>query len=318
MLRETREQGRVGLRVGEQGPAARQRRPVLLAGALELVRGHQHQHLGRLRGDAFLQEGLLGRGLAQAASGHHAVGAEEGLVEAHARQRQLRDRSERAHARGPHVAADQGHAQFRRGQHADRQQVVGHHVDVAAPRQAARQRRGGGAAVEEDRVAVLHVPRGRARDRRLLLAKALAPRVERFLGLVRAHRGGAAVGAQDAAFVGQRAQVPAHGGLGHAEMLAERGHVVHAGQHGLEHRLAAFLDFHEAPVWCGDGERQCSGAAAGSACPAGPDRHARRLIDVRTLALFFDRFDQGIPVQAGDCDKLRQPLHSDLIESIKL
>ncbi|WP_186248140.1 hypothetical protein [Burkholderia gladioli] len=28
----------------------------------------------------------------------------------------------------------------------------------------------------------------------------------------------------------------------------------------------------------------------------GADRHARRLIDLRTLALFFDRFDQGIPV----------------------
>src|SRR6202022_4147756 len=67
-------------------------------------------------------------------------------------------------------------------------------------------------------------------------------RLLRFVNLDRCSR--APVRAHNAPFVGERPQVTADGRFGHAEMLAQRAYIVHAGQDGFEHRLAAVRNFH--------------------------------------------------------------------------
>ena len=78
--RELFQRRRVGLSIGHERPGALERSPVLLVCAIQFVRRHQHEDMGSLPDDAFLQIGLLRASLAQAATGDDAVGPKKRLV----------------------------------------------------------------------------------------------------------------------------------------------------------------------------------------------------------------------------------------------
>ena len=112
------------------------------------------------------------------------------------------------------------------------------------PREQPGHRSRGGAAVEKDRVAVLHV-RTAARAIASFCSRKLSRRISSdSSGSCMPTEARAAIGAHDQPLVGERAQIAPHGGFGHAEMLAQGAYVVHAGQDGLQHCLAAVRNFH--------------------------------------------------------------------------
>ena len=117
-------------------------------------------------------------------------------------------------------------------------------MDGTTAREQASERGSGGPTIEKYGVAIFNMGERRLGDCLFLLTPAFAPFVQRGLGFMRTDGSSAAVGAQDAPVVGERAQVSPHGRFGHAEVFAQRTDIVHAAEYRIEHRLTALVDFH--------------------------------------------------------------------------